>query len=269
MTVVHKLSERNLDGIVSRTPYLLVRVDRLPGGSLQKGLAEYFEHRFPRLFTFATLARTEFGPHRLEEMFQSSVGKLRAGVQDGYYLFEGGLVVAHHVGQARSSGVSYGNPAEESAQRERILGTPGAGRLSAQEIESLRQLVAYLEPIVERKQRAAGFNADGTVSSGQPPPTTWVYDEPGPARAPSASSTGTPAPAQGGSMGPDDPYVVLGITAAATDDEVKTAYRNQLKLNHPDKVAHLSPALQAFAQQQTLAVNRAYESILSMRGQRR
>jgi DnaJ-domain-containing protein 1 len=257
MPVVHKLSERNLDGILSRTPYLLVRVDRLPGGSIQKGLAEYLDHRFPRLFTFATLARTEFGPHRLEELFQSAVGKLRSGVQDGYYLFEGALVVGHHVAQLRSASVSYGNAAEESAQRERILGTPGAGRLSAQELEAVRQLAGYLEPIVERKQRAAGFSSDGTVSGGQPPPTSWVYED----RSPSGGAPSAP--------GPDDPYVVLGITAAATDDEVKSAYRNQLKLNHPDKVAHLSPALQAFAQQQTLAVNRAYEAILSMRGQRR
>jgi DnaJ-domain-containing protein 1 len=258
--VVHKLSERNVDGIFSQTPYLLIRVDRLPGGTIQKGLAEYLDHRFPRLFTFATLSRSDFGPHRLAELFQSAVGKLRSGVQDGYYLFEAGLVVGHHVGQLRSSAVSYGNPAEESTQRERILRTPGAGRLSAQELESVRYLAAYLEPIVERKQRAAGFSSDGTVSGSPPPPTSWVYDE----RSPS----GQPAPVVA-APGPDDPYVVLGITATATDDEVKNAYRNQLKLNHPDKVAHLSPALQAFAQQQTLAVNRAYESILSMRGQRR
>jgi hypothetical protein len=39
-----------------------------------------------------------------------------------------------------------------------------------------------------------------------------------------------------------------------------------MKLNHPDKVAHLSPALQQFAQQQTLIAKHAYDTILGMRG---
>ena len=39
------------------------------------------------------------------------------------------------------------------------------------------------------------------------------------------------------------------------------AYRDQVKLNHPDKVAHLSPALQKFAEQQTVALTQAYQRI--------
>ncbi len=49
----------------------------------------------------------------------------------------------------------------------------------------------------------------------------------------------------------------------ATLKQVTVAYRDHVKLNHPDKVAHLSPALQKFAEQQTIALTQAYQRIKS------
>ena len=37
----------------------------------------------------------------------------------------------------------------------------------------------------------------------------------------------------------DDAYRVLGISPSATNEEVRAAYRNMVKLNHPDRVATL------------------------------
>ena len=169
---------------------------------------------------------------------------------DGYYLFEAGLVVGHHGGQSRSSAVSYGSEVDEAAQRERIVQALMGERVSSADIAAARPIIAYLEPIIERKQRASGFSEDGTSQGYQdttaPPP---------PQRAPLPDG--------------NDPYTILGIVASATDDEVKSAYHNQMKLNHPDKVAHLSPALQQFAQQQTMIVKHAYDSILALRGRAR
>ena len=244
---VVRLSERNLESTFGRTPWVLVRVDRLPSVAIHRGLAEYLAHRFPSLFTFATLCRADFAPARLTEVFQSSVGKLRTGVLDGYYLFEAGLVVGHHGGQARPPSVSYGNEHEEHKLRERIAEALMAERVSTGDIEAIRQMVAYFEPIVERKQRASGFGDDGT---------SWTTQDTGAPPPPRATAT----------PGGQDPYGILGIASTATDDEVKSAYREQMKLNHPDKVAHLSPALQQFAQQQTLIVKHAYDTILGMRG---
>ena len=264
MPLVSRLTERNLEALFSQTLYLLLRVDRFSAGTYQQGLAEYFDHRFPRLFGFAFIARGDFTSSRLAEILQTATGPVRGGVKDGYYLLEGGLVVGYHMGPVRSTAVSYGTM-EELAQRKRILASPvGTMRLPPEEIEALRHLVAYFEPIVERKQREAGFSS-GYVYEAPPKFSGDPFEEPPPSGSRSQgradSTQATPAR--------EDPYQVLGISSSATDDEVKKAYRNQLKLNHPDKVAHLSPALQAFAQQQTLLVNQAYEAILSQRGLRK
>jgi len=62
-----------------------------------------------------------------------------------------------------------------------------------------------------------------------------------------------------------DPFEVLGVEPDASDQEIKRAYKEQMKLNHPDRVAHLSPAIRKVAEEQTLAIQRAYEAIRAMR----
>lgn len=288
MADVHRLTERTLEGVFSRTPYLFARLDRFPTATFPRGLVEYLDYRFPRLVTYAIASRSELSPLRLTEIFQTATGPLRAGVKDGYYLFEGGLVVGHHLADVRTHTTAFVDPYEDSSLRERIFASPaGSIRLSPGEIEVISRLASYFEPIIVRKQRAAGFDDEGrsAYSSGyvyEAPPSAEDIPPKGAstsgshasgAHASGASgasgSTGGGAPPRAQAPSAEDPYVMLGITASATDDEVKSAYRNQIKLNHPDKVAHLSPALQAFAQAQTIAVKNAYEAILAMRNRRR
>lgn len=65
--------------------------------------------------------------------------------------------------------------------------------------------------------------------------------------------------------GGPDPFEVLGVESDASDDEIRAAYKEQMKQNHPDKVAHLSPAIRKVAEQQTLAIQGAWEAIRAMR----
>jgi hypothetical protein len=62
-----------------------------------------------------------------------------------------------------------------------------------------------------------------------------------------------------------DPYEVLGVPPSATDAEVKAAWRKAMKLNHPDRVAHLSETIQAVAKRETQAADDAYHAIKRMR----
>jgi preprotein translocase subunit Sec63 len=58
-----------------------------------------------------------------------------------------------------------------------------------------------------------------------------------------------------------DPYAVLGIASGASHDQIVRAYREQLKLYHPDRVADLGPELQQVAHQKTVELQRAYTEL--------
>jgi DnaJ like chaperone protein len=63
-------------------------------------------------------------------------------------------------------------------------------------------------------------------------------------------------------------YEALGLAAAATDAEVKTAYRRLMNEHHPDKQASrgLPPALLKMAEERTREIRLAYETIRDQRG---
>jgi len=61
-------------------------------------------------------------------------------------------------------------------------------------------------------------------------------------------------------------YKILGVTAAATDDEVKKAYRKMAISHHPDKVASMGEEYQKGAQEKFMKIQEAYENIKKTRG---
>ncbi len=62
-----------------------------------------------------------------------------------------------------------------------------------------------------------------------------------------------------------DPYQILGISPAATDDEVKAAYRQLAKKYHPDN--YDNNPLSDLAQEKMQEINDAYDAIIRMRRQ--
>ncbi len=61
-----------------------------------------------------------------------------------------------------------------------------------------------------------------------------------------------------------DPYVVLGVSSTASDEEVKTAYRNLARKYHPDNYAE-APDLADLASEKMKEVNEAYDTIVTDR----
>jgi DnaJ-domain-containing protein 1 len=63
----------------------------------------------------------------------------------------------------------------------------------------------------------------------------------------------------------DGCFTILGLTAAATTDEIKNAYRAKVRLSHPDRVHGLAPAFRMLAESETRKLNAAYEEALAVR----
>ena len=60
---------------------------------------------------------------------------------------------------------------------------------------------------------------------------------------------------------PFDPWRVLGISPGSTQAEIQKAFRDQVKLHHPDKVSHLGKDLREVAERKTKDINRAYAAL--------
>ena len=86
-------------------------------------------------------------------------------------------------------------------------------------------------------------------------------DTPSNPTGPSAEPPAEPAPEPR-----PDPYLQLGLTKAATDDEVKHAFRALAQKLHPDKVAQLGPEAVQLATRAFTSVSTAYEQIRNERG---
>jgi DnaJ like chaperone protein len=59
-----------------------------------------------------------------------------------------------------------------------------------------------------------------------------------------------------------DPYMTLGISRNATQEEIKRAYRKLANKYHPDKVHHLGPEFKDLAEKRFKAIQEAYQSLL-------
>jgi DnaJ like chaperone protein len=68
----------------------------------------------------------------------------------------------------------------------------------------------------------------------------------------------------------EEAYRVLGVAPAASDNEVKTAYRRLMSQHHPDKLVArgLPESMRGIAEQKTQDVRAAYERIKTQRGLR-
>lgn len=82
----------------------------------------------------------------------------------------------------------------------------------------------------------------------------------------SAEDLGSMLNLSSGGSSLDAAYKVLGITADASDDEVKAAYRRMALKHHPDRVATLGDDVRKAAEKKFQEINAAKETIYKARG---
>jgi curved DNA-binding protein CbpA len=56
---------------------------------------------------------------------------------------------------------------------------------------------------------------------------------------------------------------VLGLSPAATIEDVRDAYKTLIKQNHPDRVHGMAPIFRALAEAETKKINAAYRQALA------
>ena len=62
-----------------------------------------------------------------------------------------------------------------------------------------------------------------------------------------------------------DPYLILGVARDATEEQIKSAYRDLARRHHPDNFP--DPARRAQAEERMKEINEAYDAIRRMRAQ--
>lgn len=64
----------------------------------------------------------------------------------------------------------------------------------------------------------------------------------------------------------DDPYTLLGVAPAASDEDLEQAYRRLMSEYHPDRVANAAKEIRDIADRRTREINQAYDTIRRQRG---
>jgi hypothetical protein len=70
----------------------------------------------------------------------------------------------------------------------------------------------------------------------------------------------------GSEMTPEEARSVLGVTLTASREDIRAAFREQMKKYHPDRVAHLGDEFREIADQKSKAINKAYEILSTYQG---
>lgn len=99
------------------------------------------------------------------------------------------------------------------------------------------------------------------------PATPRGVPPPDPARARPRSSPPATRPKSHVPAGKPSPsplaqaYATLGLTSAASADQVRAAFREKAKEYHPDRVAHMAPEFREIAERKMKEINEAYDRI--------
>ena len=249
-----RLSSSTFRDALRASPYLLVRVE-VGSPSMHRGVPLFFDRQYPRLFSFGTLPVQETRKRDWwDEHFRTSVGPAKGG-RVGYWLFQEAQVVGHHSGLVRTD-LTFTDRRTESDDAQRAHSEIAWIKriafdddpVSSVDLAAAVEIIAYFDGIMCVRQSRAGFGDGATRdarSTGRPARVT-------PQNVPIPGASG-------------DPFQILCVHETASDDEVRRAYRNQLKLNHPDKVSHMSADIQEYANAKTRVIKAAYDAITSVR----
>lgn len=208
--------------------------------SFRSGIIKHFSADLGRNVAFGCLDTSQlvYAPWPLKfvrDLFNEAL----TTAPSGYYLFEQGQARAFHPGSV--------SPTTDEMKSDLIkLGVMGFLSLV---LDSSKPIGAMTDAMDDRHARAVIAHFEAALA----PPTE------------KKDTTDWTTILANQKVEPQDPYTLLGVSESSTDEEIKQAYRTQTTLSHPDKVAHLAPAIQKFVSDNFRAVKDAYEQIMASR----
>ncbi len=246
---VHRVLLASFAAFTASADFALLKVGSVLDGYFPKSLMDYFDGEYRGRFAYGTLNRESI-PWRVwwSKHFGAIPGVLDSqSVHPGFYLFHFAQLVAYHPGQNREERDEpwvFLLKAAGGLYADYHLGTNVTGDVISTELE-------------KGMQSALGF-LEGTVQS--------LARIPRPQATDSKADQGKQVPKPSDTPKARTPYEVLGLSPAASNDEVKKVYREQVARNHPDKVQHMSEDFHHLAEQNTKAITSAFEAIKRERG---
>jgi len=234
---VESLSQENFKAFLTSSTLAIVHIGNMQRVTFLRGVERYFNAEYRKRIRFGYLYRDAGPTSRWLTKYIKML--FDAPMAYGYYLFRGGAFLDYHPGDYSLSSEDLGisGLTALAAIAFGVKGGVGSSiktlddRSSARVIDHFEKALA--RPVPQQRQR-------------KPPP-------PGSDKRRAARTA-------------QDPYATLGITPAATNEEVKAAYHRQSRLYHPDKVQHLGEKLKQVANAEAQSINAAYQEIKRQRG---
>jgi DnaJ-domain-containing protein 1 len=136
-----------------------------------------------------------------------------------------------------------------------------------QETRNLRQFAATdPDHLIPQRQEPRPKAEAGTEEVSKQESAKQESAEQGSAKQESAKQESAKEPASFEPASDDPWYLVLGVSPWATADEIKEAYKAQIKQSHPDRVHGMSSVFRELAEAETKRLNAAYEEgLMSLR----
>lgn len=243
---VERVTPEDFGRFVASRELVIIQLHRARPYSYLDGVDRYVRAEYSDRARQGRLDRSR-APAKLwlEKHFPRSSDDEGFSVSDGYYLFQGGVLIAHHSGVAARSEAELTVDFVTTAVG-LVIGSSRVGDKNRDAKDSEAVVRHFEEVLKERAEQAAM------------PKQAYRRTRRTDAVAPLAPKPQTLPEA----------YARVGIGEDASRADFKKAFHAQTERNHPDKVAHMSPAIRTAAEAEMRLLNEASGLIKKARGWR-
>lgn len=213
---------------LSKRPLALVHVDWSHSLDFHSSVLDYFDAKYPGKIAYGLLDRSSTP---IAAWWNEHFGRVMGTVSSTVLDVKVGFYLFHDGKVVRRAEGKAAKSSEDLVVNLAFALVSPRGSLESSRRDNANALVQEIEPAI------------------------------GPLLLPKGPSSQRPV-----SSPDEDPFSVLHVSPSCTSEELKEAYKQQIALNHPDKVDHLAPEFRELAETRIKAITRAYEAAQKKNG---